>query len=107
MYDLVSSEMLTGPKAAVIWSKAAGQRDHLRRDMVTSMASKRNCGIQGVRVGWLTIVRVMFQGYVRAWIQQHGGSDGALCRLAWAPAENVQQDSRKRTSKGVGCSVSK
>jgi hypothetical protein len=60
-YDLVSSEMLTGPDAAATWSKLLGKEityagdgdfddfeSQLRRTGVP-------CGIQRLPVGWLTI----------------------------------------------------
>jgi uncharacterized protein YbjT (DUF2867 family) len=59
-YDLVSSELLSGPGAAATWSKLLGKKS-LTPDTETSMALKRNCGKQGVRVGWPTIFGSCFR----------------------------------------------
>ena len=89
-YDLVSSEMLRGPDAAATWSKLLGKKITYagHGDFDGFEAQLRKTGSPS----WLAYdLRVMFSGLRRAWMQQHGVPDGALCGLAWAPAKNVQQ----------------
>jgi hypothetical protein len=82
--------MLSGPDAAATWSKLLGKEITYagHGDFDGFEAQLRETGSPS----WLTCdLRVMFQGYVERGLSKHGGPDGALCRLAWAPAENVQQ----------------
>ncbi len=53
-YDLVSSEMLSGPAAAA-HGRSCWAKKSLTPDTDTSMALRHKCGRRGVRVGWPTI----------------------------------------------------
>jgi uncharacterized protein YbjT (DUF2867 family) len=96
-YDLVSSEMLTGPDAAATWSKLLhkeityaghGDLDDFEAQLRKTGSPMRNTGnsqLAGLRSSGHV------PGFCRAWIQQHVGPDGPLCCLARAPTENLQQ----------------
>src|SRR5262249_44010002 len=80
-YDLVSSEMLSGPGAATIWSGLLGKdvkyAGHGNFDAFE--AQLRDTGTPG----WLAYdLRVMFQGYVERGFSCTESQVAALCRLA-------------------------
>jgi uncharacterized protein YbjT (DUF2867 family) len=80
-YDLVSSEMLSGPGAATIWSRLLGKdvkyAGHGDFDAFEAQLRRR------IRAGWLTITSDV-PGLCGARLQPHGVTDGALRRLAWS-----------------------
>lgn len=87
-YDLVSSEMLRGRGAAATWSKLLGKEvayvGHADFDgFEAQLPAKGSPKLAGLRCSGHV------PGFRRAWIQQHRRPDGALCCVAWAPAENV------------------
>lgn len=88
-YDLVSSEMLK-VRMRQLHGRDCLANKSLMLDTQISTALKRRCGKEGVQVGGPGSSDHV-PGFRRAEIQQHRKPGGALCCLAWAPAENVQQ----------------